>query len=505
MRGPVLLALAATVLLAACGTTTDLSDRAPGSAQRGDAASELTTGVPSGSGLSTAQDGASPGGSPRGSQAAAPSEATSTDPASGAAPAAGAARSAQDGQGVRAPSLGPGITTTTINLGVPYNSQRNQTAIALGAAGAAGSYDFRDVMNAVVAYANDHGRFAGRQLKPIYFDYASASDAQTGDGQACARWTQDNKVFALLGGTSQLNACAEKASAVAIRAGSGTSVTYAKFPHLVDPLAIRLDRLASVTVNGLAKARYFTGKLGLVTWDHPDYRYAMTQGYFPALKRLGVVPSDTVYISPPQSPGALPDMAAAVASFVTKFRSQGIDHVIIQDGPAGFCVNGCQTLVWMNQAKSQQWYPRYGQNFANAPGSSVMPSDQMDHALAVDSSDYTPAHDEGWRPNATRTRCFEIQREAGLPVQNDIDRAFATQVCDYVFFLQQVINKLTSLTADAFVEQVAALGTSFPTSSVYGSKFAPGRRDGGHLVRTSEYFDSCKCLKYLGPPFDPDR
>jgi hypothetical protein len=134
-----------------------------------------------------------------------------------------------------------------------------------------------------------------------------------------------------------------------------------------------------------------------------------------------------------------------------------------------------------------------------------MPSDQMDHALAVDSSDTDAKNDAGWHLNAAREHCFKIQADAGYPVKgNAVDEAFAALYCDQVFFLQRVVNGLTSLDADSFIQAVAKLGTSFPTAFVYGSKFVPGRRDGAGMVRTEEYFDSCKCLKYRGAPFDPD-
>ena len=80
------------------------------------------------------------------------------------------------------------------------------------------------------------------------------------------------------------------------------------------------------------------------------------------------------------------DTSSAISSAVTKFRAEGIDHVIVQDGPAGVFGDTGLTLEWMNQAKSQRWYPRYGQNASNAPGWSVLPSDQMDHAIAIDYS-----------------------------------------------------------------------------------------------------------------------
>src|SRR4051812_10814835 len=92
-----------------------------------------------------------------------------------------------------------------------------------------------------------------------------------------------------------------------------------------------MDSNAVVTANGLFNAGYFAGKLGMVTWDDPDYRYTMTQGYLPTLASHGITPIETVYIGVPQQLGALGDMSSAVSSAVAKFKAEGIDHVIIQD------------------------------------------------------------------------------------------------------------------------------------------------------------------------------
>jgi hypothetical protein len=98
--------------------------------------------------------------------------------------------------------------------------------------------------------------------------------------------------------------------------------------------------------------------------------------------------------------------------------------------------------------------------------------------------------------------CFKIEADAGYPVNpsNPNDEGIAAGLCDAVFFIQQVINKLSVLSADAFIDAGQRLGTSFPTAAVYGSKLYPGRRDGGDMVRTEEYLSSCQCLQYKGPP-----
>jgi len=57
----------------------------------------------------------------------------------------------------------PGITNTTIYVGVGYSSQSAAGDRAIGAAGAAPSYDYRNVFNSIADYANKHGGFAGRR------------------------------------------------------------------------------------------------------------------------------------------------------------------------------------------------------------------------------------------------------------------------------------------------------------------------------------------------------
>jgi hypothetical protein len=232
----------------------------------------------------------------------------------------------------------------------------------------------------------------------------------------------------------------------------------------------------------------------------------MQQGYFPALADRGIEPAETAYIKVPQQVGALTDTSAAVQSAVTKFQSEGIDHVIVQDGPAGVFGGAGLTLEWMNQAKSQRYTPRYGQNALNAPGWDVLPADQMDRAIAIMESDFDKRYDEGWHTNQTREKCFKIQADAGLPVSqsNLNDEGIAAQACDEIFFVQQVINGLSTISSDAFVQEVESLGAKFPSATVYGTRFLPGRHDGADRVRQAEYFQSCKCLKYSGPPYYPD-
>jgi hypothetical protein len=229
----------------------------------------------------------------------------------------------------------------------------------------------------------------------------------------------------------------------------------------------------------------------------------MKDGYLTPLASLGIKPLQVAYITVPQQLQALSDTTAATSSAVAKFKSLGIDHVIVQDGAAGVFGGTGLTLEWMEAAKSQGYYPRYGQNTANSPGWSVLPSDEMNDAIAIDSADYDKSKDEGWHINQTREQCFKIMADAGYPVKssNANDEVIAGESCDEVFFLQRVLNGgVTQITNDTFVQAAEQLGTSFPSAVLYGTKLEPGRRDGQAMFRSEEYFSSCQCLKYKSPP-----
>ena len=497
-------------LTAACGSTVQTTQSTVGLSPSGVASSPGAISGDAGlTGPGTAASAAAGATTRRGSVAGTTPGSTSgagTSPVGGGTPAAGTINNSHNRPG-EISAAAPGITADTINLGFEYSTTTGAADRAIGAAGAAPSYDFRNVMNAAIDYANKNGGFAGRKLKGIYYDINVANPRESEDQAACAKFTQDNKVFAMQGQTDVLRACAEKAGALSILSGNEVASTFKKFPHFVDPISIRLDRMGPVTVGGLDKAGYFSGKLGLVTWDEPNYRDAMVNGYLPALAAHGIQPAAPVeYISVPQQVGAIGDMTAQVSNIVTKFRSLGVDHVIIQDGTAGVWAGGGITLEFMNNAKSQRYYPRYGENAYNLPGSTELPSDEQNNLLAILDSDESPKNDVGYHQNPAREKCFKIEADAGLPVSdsNDNDEGLAAQACDVVFFLQQVINQLPVLSTNAFVSEVQKLGSTFKPAFVYGTRFFPGRLDGSDMVRTVQYFSSCQCLKFSGPPYQPD-
>jgi Periplasmic binding protein len=413
------------------------------------------------------------------------------------------------------PAFGPGITPTTIYIGAVYNKNQAAANSSIGGGGAGGS-DARAAYNVMFKLANQQGGVAGRKLVPIYygFDATSTQTAEQQDHAACAKWTQDNKIFILLTGQSPDDRqCAKNEGAVDYWGPAGSNSlpeTFQQNPHYVEITGLNLVRLGQVTIDGLTSQGYFErgSRIGIVAWDDPAYREAVQQGFIPALQRHGLkLALPPAYIHAPQNAQDLGVSSADVSNTVLKFKTNTIDHVMLLDGPVGVCEGGCMGLEFLNQAKSQHYYPRYGMNDNNLPvdayEAGYYPADELKGTLVVTGLDGVKAEDAGWHVNAARQRCENLMRRNGVDMSSIDAYAAAIGACEDIWFLQAVAAKLgeAPLTADNFMAAVNALGSSFASDSAYGVHFSATQHDGLAEVRDMRFDSSCNCFKYTSDPY----
>jgi hypothetical protein len=412
-------------------------------------------------------------------------------------------------------ALGPGITKTTIYVGGIYLKNGGSGNAAVGAAGLDPG-DFRKAYDTMIAQINKEGGIAGRKIVPIYssFDVTSSQTIDQQAQAACANWTQDHKVFAILAGVqgNVVQECTEKAHAINLVAGAGSSLPddFRRYPHYVETSGMNLVRMGSVAVKGLAAQHYFDPgtRLGIVSWDAPNYRLAVEQGFIPQLKGVGVtLATQPVYAHVPQSFNDLGGMNSDVNSAVLKFASQNIDHVMIVDGSAGVCAGACLGYQFMNQAESQQYRPRYGfneYNYADTSVNTLYPANQLKRSVAVVWSDAQASNDVGWRPNPAREKCYALMREHGVPMENDNQLQAVRNACEQLWFMRAVISSKLGkapLNADNFMAGVNQMGTSFQPLDTYLSRLSASQHDGASAVRNEAFFDSCTCYKYTSNPY----
>ncbi len=428
---------------------------------------------------------------------------------SGGGPAAPGGGPATSGQGGSAAD-GPGVTAKTIALGIPYCPDCAGTNAAVGGGGDDPG-DTRRYMQAALDEVNARGGVLGRKLVPVFHEFSASDPLDVSAQEACETFTKDNQVLIMYFRGDLFYDCGRKAGSLVGALGGGTGQTYEKFPNVFAPGFVRLERLYDVTVKAMVRAGWQkpvapwpTGKIGLITWDTSEYRFAMKNGYLKAMAAAGLKDEDVRYVAVPQNANSIADASAAVSSAVLSFRDKGIDHVLIGDGPAGI-FGGCGlSFLFLSNARSQAYSPRYGFNSNNCPDFANHPKEQLVGMLAVDNGDTEAPADEGIALNPVRERCYATMKKKGLPVTDDQTRNIAGLACEYAYFAEAVLGRATKgTTLPSLIAAAESLGASYRSPMSFGNRFGPGQHDGAALFRALRWDEGCQCNVYTSKPFEP--
>ncbi|MCW2571907.1 MAG: hypothetical protein JWO88_1965 [Frankiales bacterium] len=411
---------------------------------------------------------------------------------------------------------GPGVTATTITIGITYYQSAKDANAAFGGKG----LDFGDPVAGSRVLVNDinaHGGIAGRKVLPLFYaiDPQSSSPYAALAQAECTYYTEDHKVFAVIDGTpaADARACLAKHGVADL---TGKLITSDLASNEIDAYTARLDRMFSALVPALVAQSWFSpwdrttaqpgvtkAKTGIVTVDDPHDNRAVDGVLIPGLRRAGYPPdpSDVIRIAPP---GGFSDDGAVVAAIdaaVLKLNSHGVDHVILNDS------NGSLSLLFNSYAYSQNYFPRYGGSTGNG------------WQVLLDAGDLQPktlngAMGIGWQPlfdipyvnggtgpgnNATRQRCFKVFKDGGMPATSGATAGAQAEGCDVMYLLPTLFRGYQGpVNVAALLQRLNALGTSYPQASGLGSRFAADQHDGAGAYANLQFKTSCNCFAYAG-------
>lgn len=518
-------ATGATVLLAlavaGCGTTVRLP---PSAARTALAPSGLAAGTAAGVGAGGSVEAAGgattePSGSGGGGAGGVRGSGSGSG-GGGALPSAGAS-SAGGGAAPAVPAAasGPGVSAGAIAVGISYTRDASALNEAAGVTNAA-TGDESAYARAVIDDINKHGGIAGRRLAPVWhvYDGTSTQTADEQDQSACADWTEDHHVFAVMGaGSSTLMNCVQKTGAVMVDDNLAVfdASTYQRYPGLVELCCPSLDRIAAEQATALTDQGYFSRwdptsgrpgalpvKVGILTFDDPNFAQPVTNLLAPRLRRAGYA-VEVAHVATPQSSKDLGTMSAGIQSAELKFNTDHVTHVII------FEASGELSLFFLKDAQSQHYFPRYGVNSGNAmqlliDGGEADPS-QLNGALGFS---YTPFSDipearnpdNGPYSNATRRHCVSVMRSHGITFPSANGEAVALLYCDELYYLRYAVDHAGPvLNAATFIAAVNATGSAFTNAVSFGTFLGPRQHDGAAQIYYSGFDNGCRCMTYRGP------
>lgn len=395
-----------------------------------------------------------------------------------------------------------------VQIGFPVVADADALNQAAGIAGAS-QPDHRVIWNALIKDVNSRNGLGGRPITPVFhtYDGGATSDAATSGQRACATYVEDNRVVAALDdGADSFKACMAKAGALMIydsQAGTMSGeADFRRFPSYVEISMLRVDRMARALTPALTAQGYFAGRpnVGIVAFDIPSVRTAVEKILAPALRdRTGK--QVVHWVTMPQDASGMSDFSAAISSAVLRFRSEDVRNVLIVDNA------GSMTSFFVQEAQSQQYYPRYGLNSQNAAqtllSGGAISEQSMADAVGIgwvprlDLTAYDYSKDTG-TANATRARCQQVMKRNAITFADANAEAVALSFCNRLFFLEAVAAR-GGLSPDGFGPALAEVGEDFPSALTFRTRFGPQQRDGVAGYRYYAFSDTCRCFRYDGP------
>ena len=233
-----------------------------------------------------------------------------------------------------------GVTATTIKLGIAQSDWAELASLGLAEINRA---ERGDVAEALLAELNENGGICGRTV-----EFVQAYNLPFGTETAlasCLELTQDEQVFALIGGfgggqgTQAANLCVTEAQDTAM---FGANFTQADHDQATAPWVttdIGIDRRAAVFVAALEEEGLLDQFENVAVHSDTDTRGTVDEFLVPALEDAGVNIAERTVLDVP--PGDVQAGITAWRTFLELYRSKNVDAVFLE----GDVVFGFEQLV----------------------------------------------------------------------------------------------------------------------------------------------------------------
>ena len=486
--------LAGAVLLTSCGSTVAVRSQVLGNDGLGGGAGtqDPGTSVTSGSGSTSGGSGLVGG-----------TSTTGTGTSGGATTGSGSQTAGTVPVGPSAPA-GTRVTSP-LSIGVVLTATSNAEAFGVSFGN---TYSERQVDDAVINSLNAHGGLAGRKVVPVYAQTdTGSSNWETDFSAACATFTQDHHVVAVLGYVfnyfRSFEGCLSAKGIPHLSTGFNVPdrEELARFPLQLDLDVPTIDRRGLLKLVGGAQDQVLTSKnrIGLLTDTCPGTPSSLEHVFLPAASKLGLKVVKTVSISCPNGNADSAGAVRALQSAVLSFASANVDRVILHassEGPA--------LLLFSLSAESQGYRPTYVvSSLANLEAlRAEFPANQIGniHGYGWMPTQDVPPRDYP-KPNALQQRCLALLKSASIRPSAGPDYYYAYNFCESLFVYEQALLKTGGDSEGRrVVSAVKGLGTSFASlTNDGGSAFDPSHPDAPRSMRHLLYAGSCSCFRYTGP------
>lgn len=391
----------------------------------------------------------------------------------------------------------PGVTATSITVGVLAQDPQANTTLENAGYGAASTGDEPANWRAMADEVNEHGGVAGRKLQLVIHLINLTDPPATQGQQACTDFTQDNEVAVVLS-TFYYAPAHECLAAKGMPSVAGTNFGVDRVgarqvrtvASWATPLLDRLSHAMPDAFQRMGQLKPGT-KAGILTVDTPAYRRS-ADVLARALRSAGV--SVTVQQIRDSNTGDYGGDASDASSAVLRFQSAGVTQVMFLSR------NAFEPTLFMQAANSQQFFPTYLLTTQQYPAglTGLVPPGQLKGALAAG---WAPAIDlsTGYAESPRAKECLRELRSHGRTYSTSTQVLVGLLACDGVDLLQRAAA-LPAALADrtALLRAVLDPDTGFVSAVTAASRFEGGRPDGVAAYRPAAFGVDCTCFRYTG-------
>ena len=394
-------------------------------------------------------------------------------------------------------------TTGPIEIGIVRTAVSNAAAVG---ASLGNTVTEADIYDAIVASMNGRGGVAGRKIVPVYADTDTGSASWDATFEAaCAKFTQDHHVVAVLGYAFDFvpafEGCLQKKSIPHLSTSFNIpdAGVLRQYPLLIALSTPRIERRSQVKIDGGLATGVITkaSKLGVLLDACPGTQDAWNKVTKPYIAAKGLTVASTFTIDCARGEADAGRAAGQGGSIMLQFRAAGVDTLMIDavsEGPALFLAASI--------AESQNWHPKYVMSsLANAATiANQIPPTQVKNVYGfgwLPVQDVNPAQ---WPSrNAAQNRCIAMVGEHGIGLKTAADYSFAFNLCEALFLYETALKTDGGRTdANAVVGAVEGTGSSFAsTMNIDGhSTFSKAQHDGPSVARYFAFDGGCSCFTY---------
>lgn len=392
-----------------------------------------------------------------------------------------------------------GVTATTVKVGF--------TALDTGGADRVGvgiglSVDQqRAAWEAFSADINARGGLSGRKVVPVVVSYDPLNENSQRD--ACLRLTQNEKVFAVVGGFNFPSAvsCVTRENATPLFSGypSTTDEIFATSGGRFVTLYPKASRMMALTVAALDQAGKLKGRtIGILNQMANDPGGKTSAGLQAALEARGYKVERRADLSADTGTSA-----SQVPVTVNQFQAAGINTV--------FVLAGVLTATqFVNQADGQGYHPSFhltdwANNNSDFTVQNMPRSFEGNLATTfIRGNGNKVQYDKTPQPAAQRCRkVYDQYSGRRLAAAGTAEYGATTQNCDSILVFEKAARAAgPQLTRSSVTRAVPGLG-SFPVANWGGGAFRNGKYDFAEQIRFQVFRSSCSCWELAGSFFRP--